>query len=382
VTSDESFEESLMAGGYGRYKTKEWVRQPQFQPQPLLVRVKPSSTPSHNGSNISAPARSSEENDLLSSIIKAENPPPTEKQLRRYHRLSVFRSTDFTNSYRLTSIPFKKSKLFVIELKDQGRVLSDTDPASTPKKKRRKPGTAPSPSPKERRAVMLTASASAAALDIYPEYPNWPDDEFPWRMREEERQEILKEEREQEMGLIENFFDWDTDGEDAPDEELSRQTRVWTRRGAFFPGQADAHRALLAKEKSLRALKALSSHFGSYRRQQQRQRTKMEPQLELAEECLCRGRVDGRVLQCNRCQAWYHPQCIGITESVDELEKDPWYCDDCVVEMDESVVASADEIVMENSDVFSSNPTSSSTPPSRTFPETHAVFSWNICKLR
>lgn len=193
-------------------------------------------------------------------------------------------------------------------------------------------------------------------------------------MREEEREEILKEEREQEMGLIEKFFDWDTDGEDAPEEEEhTRRTRIWTRHGPFLPGQADAHRALLAKMKSMRALEVLSSQFISCR-----QRKK-----PTNEECLCGGRVDGRVLLCNRCQAWYHPQCIGVTESIDELARDPWYCDDCVVEIDESEISppEGNQVAVESLDKISSD-LRSSEASSSTLSEMRAVFSWNMCKLR
>ncbi|KAJ6569419.1 hypothetical protein B0H19DRAFT_694454 [Mycena capillaripes] len=367
-TSDESFEESLMAGGYGRYRTADWVR----QPQPMMQ------TPGPAGP---------------STVVKrAEAPepprPPTEKELRKRKRLEAFRSNETTNT---TSDPYT-SKLYPVQLEVLGRVLVDNvseehgfasaavDPspskngtaagkramAAANKKAKKK---TQEPTAREKKAAI-----AAQALEDANEKPNWPDAEFPWRLRSEERAEITREEEEQRMQVIEKFLNRDTDeedgseeedGKDGDDEDLLNQSewsRVYeagtqrpiptrggrgkmvqlsadphvnrplggaNRRIRFFPSDpGDARAALLAK----RSVRSLAF------RQQRRERTQGTDNDEVL--CICRGRYDGEsdVVQCDMCQIWYHLHCIGIRRIADlGGEDDPWYCEKCyVVERSES----------------------------------------------
>ncbi|KIK66109.1 hypothetical protein GYMLUDRAFT_38606 [Collybiopsis luxurians FD-317 M1] len=355
-TSEESFEESLMAGGYGRYRTADWVR----QPQPIVVA-------SSTGAPVNVVAH-------LEEVQKEEpSPPPTEKEIRKRKRLDAFRSSSALSS----------SRLYPVDIEGKGRVLLDvptersdieaTAVASkkrTPGKRKRKA----EPTAKERRAL-----AAAAAAEESAEKPNWPDTEFPWKLRTEERTEQAKAEEEERLKWIEKFLDRDTDDEDDedggsiglyggdnPDEEVLPSS-VWgvvyedgedrpvpyragrgkmvplrgdpgqyrvvhqLRRSAYFPSDpADARAALLSK-KSVRAL--------SYRRQRLRsiRRTGDDGGNEgEAALCICRGRDDGREMaQCDSCNTWYHLDCIGI-EDVAELgaAEDKWYCYRCEPESD------------------------------------------------
>ncbi|KAG6841545.1 hypothetical protein C0991_009910 [Blastosporella zonata] len=336
-TSEESFEESLMAGGYGRYvslhlrmvipllitslqRTADWIR----QPQPTLLATPGAPGPSN----------------VVSALEQAQEPaPPTEKELRKRKRLTAF--TERTNDDGVT-------KLHPVELEGRGRVLLDIPPdgneisvveGSPSKKKgttrRKKRGEL---SAREKKAQ---AFAAAATGDL-PDKPNWPDAEFPWRLRTQEREEELKAEEAEKMKVIERFLDRDSDEEDEDDPvggaspeggAPMRRGRgkmvpipgnpVGVRRKSFlFPSDpADARAALMSK-KSVRTL--------SYR-QEKRRRQLDDDESDDEVLCICNGRDDGRELvQCDDCQTWYHLQCIGIRD-ISELgrEEDPWFCRRC-----------------------------------------------------
>ncbi|KAF5361693.1 hypothetical protein D9758_007324 [Tetrapyrgos nigripes] len=354
-TSEESFEESLMAGGYGLYRTAEWVR----QPQPIAIHA-PGAT---GASNVTA--------RLEEAQPEEAPPPPTEKELRKQKRLAAFRSDSAASL----------SKLYPVELEGKGRVLLDVPNDQAAEEfyvvggKRRLPGS------KRKKKSELTAKekralAAAAAAEDSLMKPNWPDTEFPWRLRTEERAEQAKAEEEERLKWIERFLDRDTDEDDddgesgsigrAPreeDDDVIPSTQVGVvydvddepprpfrggrgkmvplagdpddeeprvrRRNAFFPSDpADARAALLSK----RSVRALS--YRQYRRQRKEDADEDDEELL----CVCRGRDDGRQLvQCDSCKMWYHLECIGIT-SIAELgrEEDPWYCLQCVTD-DEDV---------------------------------------------
>ncbi|KAG5646913.1 hypothetical protein DXG03_001989 [Asterophora parasitica] len=322
-TSEESFEESLMAGGYGRYRTADWVR----QPQPILLATPGSAGPS---TIVSALERTEE---------LAPPAPPTEKEIRKRQRLAAFQER--TNGDG-------SAKLQPVELAGRGRVLldipaegDDTSPTESPGKKRtparrKKKGELTA---REKKALALAAAASG---DL-PERPNWPDAEFPWRLRTEERAEELKAQDVEKMKAIERFLDRDSDDEE--DEAMRREdsqeparmgrgkmiplsdhlggSRPQARRkSVFFPTDpADARAALMSK-KSVRTL--------SYR-QQKRQRLEIDDESDDEVLCICNGRDDGRELvQCDGCETWYHLHCIGIKD-ITHLgkEEDPWFCHHC-----------------------------------------------------
>jgi hypothetical protein len=54
-------------------------------------------------------------------------------------------------------------------------------------------------------------------MNYFPTQPNWPDDDFPWRLREERRIQLQKEDRELRMRYIEEFFAQDTEDEELED---------------------------------------------------------------------------------------------------------------------------------------------------------------------
>ncbi|KAG5715172.1 hypothetical protein E4T56_gene3082 [Termitomyces sp. T112] len=318
-TSEESFEESLMAGGYGRYRTADWVR----QPQPTLLTTPGAPGPSN----------------IVSVLEQTQEPaPPNEKELRKRKRLVAF--TERTSGEGVT-------KLHPVELEGHGRVLldipSDGDDFpmvdNSPYKKkgasrRRKKGELTA---KDKKAQALAAAATGG----FPYKLNWPDAEFPWRLRTQEREDELKAEEAEKLKVIERFLDRDSDDEE-DDEMVTRSfaREVPIRRGRgkmvplsgkpicvrntslLFPSDpADARAALMSK-KSVRTL--------SYR-QEKRRRHQEHDVSDDEILCICSGRDDGRELvQCDDCQTWYHLECIGIND-ISELgkEEDPWFCCRC-----------------------------------------------------
>lgn len=291
--------------------------------------------------------------------VEESLPPPSEREIKTRKRVAAFR-TDHEGA----CIP---SKLFPVELEGKGRVLLDI-PHET---------FYPESPPKKRGGVVHSTRRSRKKADTPPKehddgsLPNWPDAEFPWRLRKEERTEMVKAEESERLRWIEKFFERDSDEEEdgevvAPaghgaEEEVipsskwgmvyeddtdrptpSRRGRgkmvplrgdprqSVKKRSAYFPSDpADARAALLSK-RSVRAL--------SYR-QQQRRRLNRTSEKTL---CICRGTDDGRELvQCDDCKTWFHLECLGIG-SVSELgrEEDPWFCHDCAPQS----VASASEL--------------------------------------
>ncbi|KAJ7457599.1 hypothetical protein B0H11DRAFT_206784 [Mycena galericulata] len=194
-TSAESFEASLMAGGYGVYKTTEWVRQPQFTGEFAAPSSGPSKPPIPK---------------------KVEAPPPlTEKQRRKKQRVDKFRNGGCGQPQRL----------FVGELRGVGRVILDETPhngvytdataaaaARRPAEERRRRKAAADFAARERERKERDVK-----YDDFPTQPNWPDDDFPWRLREERRIKLQKEDRDLRMRYIEEFFAQDTEDEELED---------------------------------------------------------------------------------------------------------------------------------------------------------------------
>ncbi|KAF8208413.1 hypothetical protein K438DRAFT_1812181 [Mycena galopus ATCC 62051] len=195
-TSAESFEASLMAGGYGVYKTSEWVRQPQFSGEFATPPPGPSKTAVFKPVEVAAPL--------------------TDKQRRKKWRLDKFRNGGSGPPQRL----------FVGEVKGVGRVILDETPlngvytdataaaaARRPAEERRRKKAAADFAARERERKEREMTFE----DGFPTQPNWPDDDFPWRLREERRVHLQKQDRELRMRYLEDFFAQDTEDEELED---------------------------------------------------------------------------------------------------------------------------------------------------------------------
>lgn len=347
-TSEESFEQSLLAGGYPRYGLL-----PGYEARYTTLSKNNPGVSQHtlNWLQHSTPAHPT------SSRHSAEpnhNWSPNEQEMRKRRRLAAFESASSSGVH---------SRLYVVEVEGRGRVLLDCLPSDVDtrsespvrqrpfrSRKRKVRGSSGHTSKKDHMADINQGDQEAAK-------PNWPDSEYPWSVRMEEREELERKDREEKMRWIERFLDRDSDEEEdeedqpfgsgvpAPDDANSLPPRpgrgkmvplkshpeTRTRRAPdrfMIPSDpADARAALLSK-RSVRAL--------SFRRRQEALMN-VEPEVDdgMVEDevvCICRGRDDGRELvQCDDCHVWYHLECIGIG-NVEDLgkEDDPWYCSDCL----------------------------------------------------
>jgi hypothetical protein len=143
--------------------------------------------------------------------------PLTEKQRRKKRRVDKFRNGGAGPAPRL----------FVGEVKGIGRVILDETPlngiytdataaaaARRPAEERRRKKAAADlvAKERERRERELTFEDGC-----FPTQPNWPDDDFPWRLTEERRVKTQKQDRELRMRYIEEFFAQDTEDEELED---------------------------------------------------------------------------------------------------------------------------------------------------------------------
>jgi PHD-finger len=336
-TSEESFEERLMAGGYGGY----------------------GSTSPERTATSPAPSRALEWATTLtpgpSSTMQEDTSPdkPTdEREARKRRRLEAFRRVHarVNTSLHPVEVEGKGRMLLDVRAEEVSELLEELQSSAAGKRrggKKRRRGGSGSRSGKTRTVreeANLPRVREGAPLD-------WPDKEFPWNVRTHERRELEAAEEADRMRWIKRFLDEDSDAassedghqdEDGLPKEPDRAGSPTTHHGGgkmvplphrdvvtlqkvFVPSDpADARAALLSKQ-SVRAVAA--------RRRLQAQPSASGEGDEIL--CICRGRDDGRELvQCDDCRTWYHLECLGI-KNIAELgrEEDPWYCHNCVALM-------------------------------------------------
>ena len=279
---------------------------------------------------------------------------PSLKERKKVKRLAAFRDVTAAESV---------NKLYPVEIEGKGRVLVDVpidQPASVTdipvvKKRgnlRHRKGTNTDPPAKD------DAEIERVEFD----QPNWPDSEFPWRLRLEERAQVARAEEADRLKWIERFLDRDSDedcdeGDDDDervplingwDQSCHNQTTSRKGRGKMVPlmtypsdsltsplhqgsicipsDPADARTALMSK-KSARSLPYRKERRAKWKSEDHDNHDEGDSETV----CICNRRDDGQELvQCDSCQTWYHLQCIGI-RNVAELgrEEDPWYCNRC-----------------------------------------------------
>ncbi|KAL4254510.1 hypothetical protein ABKN59_003237 [Abortiporus biennis] len=346
-TSEESFEQSLLAGGYPRYGDT-----PAYASDLQLPQIRGKEGLSQQAIEWLHHATPGQPNP---TVRKSQEPEPdwvpSEKEIKKRKRLAAFE--DRVNTER--------PKLFPVEIKGRGRILLDQPVEEipslneTPNSKKR--------GNRRRKGIRGGAAAGTnvrrrgQAVELppvqedQPAKPNWLDSEFPWSVRCQERAASSRLEHEERMKWIERFLDRDSDEEeDEEDQSLGLPAveeldpPLFKRgRGKMVPLKADPDakpkdyagrvlvpsdpadaRAALLSKRSVRAL--------AFRHQQEKlQRSNVDDEI-LDVVCICNGRDDGRELvQCDECHTWYHLECIGI-RSISDLgrEEDPWYCHNCL----------------------------------------------------
>ncbi|TFY60590.1 hypothetical protein EVJ58_g5054 [Rhodofomes roseus] len=324
-TSEESFEQSLLAGttkpnnGLSQ-RALQWLQQ---------------ATPGQPGPS-NAP-------------VEAEDWIPSEKEIRKRKRLAAFEDDNDPNAHA--------SKLHPVEVEGKGRVLINVAPEElppdvqsqlqTPTKKRA--------TPRRRRRGHRRGRGGSPGYDDELDAPNWIDTNFPWCTRLQERKELQRMAKEERLKWVESYLDRDS-GSDSEDEggnddqtlqpaldphdddevypirrgrgkmvplKANPDARVMdarARKNVLIPSDpADARAALLSK----RSVRALAER-----------RRKREEDEESSDEvnCPCGRGENGRpCVQCDDCKCWFHLKCMGIRSEA-ELggDDDPWYCPDCL----------------------------------------------------
>ncbi|KAI0638814.1 hypothetical protein C8Q77DRAFT_1077724 [Trametes polyzona] len=342
ATSEETFEQSLLAGGYPGYGQSPGYKAPEPQtPVPKGGRTALSQR-ALRWLHQATPGQPGPSTAVVAEEPVQEDPEwvPSEKEMRKRRRLELFKEKpDAKDS--------PGSKLYAVEVEGRGRLLLNVPPEGTP---------AQAETPVKKRAVRRRkrkggrrgAHGKQEEDDGEPLEPNWPDSAFPWCMRVQERSEAAKMEQEERLRWIERFLDRESESDEEEEDQLLRpplqsheNDQVAHRRGRgkmvplranpearhtqsrdenmLVPSDpADARAALLSK-RSVRAL--------AFRRQSLGETD--------GEDVVCIGCMRGddgsELVQCDECQTWYHLRCIGI-KTIAELgrEEDPWYCDRCL----------------------------------------------------
>ena len=209
-TSEESFEESLMAGGYGRYVSPCFVI-PSTCVQVCHLAKRTFDWGGEQPTSISA---------SLSSVNLRPAPEITSpKDSRKRKRLEAFRDSSKHNTPR---------KLYPVQIQGKGRILLD-NPVEN---KTSPPGLTPKGRSQRRRKKMgaedLTFKVNQHdSISGRSDGPNWPDSEFPWRLRSEERAQLAREEEQHRLLWIEKYLSDDTDMEDEGDEQGASAFGSW-----------------------------------------------------------------------------------------------------------------------------------------------------------
>ena len=340
-TSEESFEELLMAGGYGGYGSTAPERATAPPAPSRALEWANTFTPGPRGSSSTAA-----QEDVV------PDGPINEREARKRRRLEAFRR-----------VPTRvKPSLHPVEVEGKGRVLLDVGAEEVSElleelqssaagkkrgaKKRRRVG------PGSRGGKTRTVREETKRPSVRDGVPlDWPDEEFPWNVRTHERRELEAAEEADRMQWIGKFLDEDSDAkssEAAPDEDVppihldraDPPPAMQHEQGRTLPSPSrdgpSSQRILLPSDPADARAALLSKH--SVRALAARRRLRVQSAADGDDEeilCICRGRDDGRELvQCDDCRTWYHLECLGI-EDIAELgrEEDPWYCHNCVTLM-------------------------------------------------
>ncbi|KAH9172831.1 hypothetical protein EDB89DRAFT_1962440 [Lactarius sanguifluus] len=284
VKAEESFEELLMAGGYGGYGSTAPERATAPPAPSRALEWASTFTPGPRGSS----STSAQEDTVPDG-------PINEREARKRRRLEAFRR-----------VPTRvKTSLHPVEVEGKGRVLLDVGTEEVSElleelqssaagkkrgaKKRRRVG------PGSRGGKTRTVKEETKPPSVREGVPlDWPDEEFPWNVRTHERRELEAAEEADRMQWIGKFLDEDSDAKssEAAQDEDHEHGRMIPRDGTspqriLLPSDpADARAALLSKQ------------------------------------------------SCDDCRTWYHLECLGIGD-IAELgrEEDPWYCHNCVTLM-------------------------------------------------
>ncbi|VDB96873.1 unnamed protein product [Peniophora sp. CBMAI 1063] len=186
-SNEESFEARLMAGGYVGYGSSLGART-----LPTAAMYPP----------ISAPSTSYHAPQPYVPLY----PPPDERTMRKRRRLDAFRRTT----------PPKPGNLRPVTVEGRGRMLMDfaEENEILQRLAQRNPTNEPADPPRQAPSERLA----------------WPDEQFPWNLRNHERIQSDRAKREHELRCIERFLDEasDEEEEEEPDEVVFREAGYYS----------------------------------------------------------------------------------------------------------------------------------------------------------
>src|SRR6266404_2331931 len=196
-TSEESFEERLMAGGYGGYGSTAPERATAPPAPSRALERAYTLTPGPLGSSSTAPREDA-----------APDRPLSEHEVRKRRRLEAFRrvSTRVKTSLHPVEVEGKGRVLLDVGAEEVSELLEELQSSSGGKKrgakKRRRvgPGSRGGKTRTVREETRPPSVREGAPLD-------WPDEEFPWNVRTHERRELEAAEEADRMQWIGKFLD-------------------------------------------------------------------------------------------------------------------------------------------------------------------------------
>ncbi|KAI0757625.1 hypothetical protein C8Q80DRAFT_1265518 [Daedaleopsis nitida] len=340
ATSEETFEQSLLAGGYPGYGQSPAYK--NGEPQTPLPNGTARNALSQRALHWLQQATPGQPGPSSTPIAEeepaAEEPEwvPSEKEIRKRRRLDAFKDG-----------PAKKAPsttLYPVEVEGRGRLLLNVPPEGT---------TVNPDTPVKRRVIRRKrrrGGRRGQAGDPQEDevvQPNWPDSAFPWCLRSQERTHTEKMEEEERLKWIERFLDRESESDSGEDQELRPPLQS-------HDNDQIAHRRGRGKMVPLRAIPDAAGHKGinenvlvpsdpadaraallskrSVRMLASRRKEGADDEVDEVNCIGCdRGDDGNELVQCDECQTWYHLPCIGISDVADlGREEDPWYCNKCL----------------------------------------------------
>ncbi|VDB85476.1 unnamed protein product [Peniophora sp. CBMAI 1063] len=308
-TSEESFEDRLMAGGYVGYGSTPGATAPSA-PQPRTFNEILSAR------GQASPRRESARPEPLPATSAQAEDDENERRKRKW-------LTAFSEGRKKS-----RAQMHAVDLDNVGRVLIDLAPAEKP------PELPPDDTPKrkggrrrKRPPRRMFGAPESAVL-------HWPDEAFPWSVRTSEMRSEESAAQEDALGKVEHYLcsdDTEPDADEAPFPVPSKRSiqldtyppvKPKGGRGKSIPKKEARRRSILIPSDSSDARAALLTN-GAVRRLIEARRA------EGLAICICGkgGIVNKKQVQCDECGRWYHLSCLSLTER--DLG-DEYFCPSCV----------------------------------------------------
>jgi hypothetical protein len=315
-TSEESFEQSLMAGGYGKFGTHPERPSPSMHQRTLEWLEQAKAGPA-------APA----------APLPAEREPDAKELLKR-KRLAAFQPEGaHPPASRLRPVDVLGMGRMLLEVPEVEQAVA-TEEVAKKKGKARKKKPAPA----------VPAMLPNLPEDSETKGPSWVDAAFPWSLRASERADRMEKEKRERLRWIEKYFERDSDDESQSDEEddltpvVEDADPMDVDQHSFRGHGPHPHDAAAAPADGLRQGRfvvpgqAADARWQLTKRTVPRRGAANDPGLILGLLCVCKTPDDGRheLVKCDDCQTWYHPPCLGIADVADLGGEDElWFCPRC-----------------------------------------------------